>query len=250
MFDWTPDVIRFRVDAVEYGGFDERIAERILPHLAKDARVCDAGCGLGHLSLALARHCARVTAVDVSAQALAVLQKNARALGVSNIDIVRGDLFAMRPARKYDGMVFCFFGRTDETLRAIKAQCAGQAILIKRNWATHRFSLTERPVERFTFLQTCAELDALGVKHQVTAFPLEMGQPFRSLQDAALFFRIFGGQGAARVSPEDVVDRVIETGSTAFPYYLSMVRPLGMIVLDAGEIPDSIEISERVGERK
>jgi SAM-dependent methyltransferase len=241
MFEWTPDVIRFRVDAVEYGGFDRAIAERILPHLPQDAHVCDAGCGLGYLSLALARHCARVTAVDVSPEALNVLRKNAQALGVINLDIAQGDLFAMRPAEKYDAMVFCFFGRVDETLRAVKAQCGGKAFLIKRNWATHRFSLTDRPVERFTFLKTCAELDEAGVKHHVEAFPLEMGQPFRSLSDAALFFQIFGREDAARVSPEDVVDRLAETGSREFPYYLPMARPLGMIVLDAGEIPDTIE---------
>ena len=81
MVEWTQEAIRFRMDAAERVGFDETIAAQILPHLPPNAHVCDAGCGLGYLSLALSRGCASVTAVDTSAAALAALRENAARAG-------------------------------------------------------------------------------------------------------------------------------------------------------------------------
>ncbi len=242
MFYWTRDIIRFRIDAAHYGGFDDKIAARILPHLPQNAHVCDAGCGLGYLSLALAPHCARVTAVDASAEALEVLRENAHRAGAENLSIIEGDLFSMRPARKYDAMVFCFFGGMNAALRAIKAQCASKAFLIKKHWDTHRFALEEKPLAHYTFQRACAELDALGVPYQAEVFPLEMGQPLRSVEDAALFFSTYNEESIPNETERArIAGRLVSTGDAQFPYYLPACRPLGMIVLNAGDIPDFIE---------
>lgn len=250
MFRWDENTIRFRIDAAEYGGFDAKLAAHILPEPERNAHICDAGCGLGYLSLALAPLCRRVTAVDTSASALGVLRKNARKAGLSNIEIAEGDLFSMRPQTKYDTMVFCMFGGAYETLRAVEAQCAGKAFLIKKNWATHRFTLKEKPLERHTFLQTCAALDALGIPYQTETFPLEMGQPFRSLEEAALFYRIYAREDMPSAGTDEsgksdekerIAENLVETGRTDFPYYLPSGRPLGIISLNAGDIPASIK---------
>ena len=214
MVEWTQEAIRFRMDAAERVGFDETIAAQILPHLPPNAHVCDAGCGLGYLSLALSRGCASVTAVDTSAAALAVLRENAARAGASNIRAVQNDLFFMRPKARYDAMVFCFFGQTGETLRAVRAQCAGRAFLIKRGHAEHRFSLTNSPASRLNFQRACAELTALKVAQFGTS-----GHPLDAAQIQA---------------------RLTKTGMPEFPYFLSAKRMLGMIVLDARDIPDSI----------
>lgn len=238
MFQWTPDVIRFRVDAAEYNGFDGKIAARILPYLPPGARVCDAGCGLGYLGLALAEGGARVTAVDQSPAALAVLRANAQKRGLQTIEAVEGDLFSLRPPAPYDAMAFCFFGHMEQTLGALKAQCRGKGFLIKKDWATHRFTLGEAPLTCFTFRQACGALDRLSIPYAAETFPLEMGQPFRSLKDALLFFRTFGqAQGGEAVTEAAVLLRLTATGSAQFPYYLPAERSLGMLVVDTGDIP-------------
>ncbi len=68
--------------------------------------VADVGTGSGIIAIAVARHApgARVTAIDVSASALAVAKDNARRLGVSErIEFVESDfLAAIPPTRKFD----------------------------------------------------------------------------------------------------------------------------------------------------
>ena len=236
MFCWTPESIRFRREAAEYVGFDAKIAERIAERLPQGASVCDAGCGLGYMSLALARKGFHVTAVDSSAEALAVLRENAAKEFLPNLTIVQDDVFTMRPQKRYDAMVFCFFGRTDETLAAVRAQCSGTAFLVKKNWEYHRFVLREKRLERFTFPITCAELTALRVPYTSTTFPVEMGQPFRSLADAVRFFSLYN-EGDASIQEGQIAERLVAADSEEFPWYCPSRLPVGLIQLDAGKLP-------------
>ncbi len=239
MYQWTRDSIRFRIDAAEATKFDDNIVAQILPDLMQNTRVCDAGCGLGYTSLALARHCEHVTAVDISKAALNVLRENIAAGGIKNIEVIEGDLFSMQPKELYDAMVFCFFGRIEETLLAAKRQCCGTVYLIKKNWRNHRFTPGEVPLKNFTFQQTLLELDALGIPQRAETFPIEMGQPFRSLEDATLFFETYRQEDDEEVvSPEQVKRLLCENDSVEFPFFLPAHRTLGLIAINVRDIPD------------
>ena len=78
----------------------ELLAEKAIEHLRTHsgaASVLDLCTGSGALAVSIAKACPhlRITASDVSAQALAVAGQNAAALGVSDrIDFVQSDLFA------------------------------------------------------------------------------------------------------------------------------------------------------------
>lgn len=238
MFVWSPERIRFLADASEYTSFNSILAGHIVPYLPNSAHVCDAGCGLGYLSLALSANCSRITAADTSAEALAVLEENLRQFHITNVDVCQWDVLNLPDGVTFDGMVFCFFGSVAEILRCAKTHCLGKAFLFKKNWDTHRFSLEKKPLERFTYKQTCAELDALGIPYESRSFSLEMGQPFRSLEDAAAFFRLNSPDGGLQsCDPGQIRQRLTTTNSAEFPYYLPANRPVGMIVLDAGDIP-------------
>lgn len=242
MFFWNEEKIRFLRDASEYTPFHETLAEKAAPCFPPGARVCDAGCGLGYLSLALAPLCGHVTAVDVSGEALAVLAENLRRRGTGGITVCRADVFSLPGDLCFDGMIFCFFGRTGEILRCAKRHCRGKAVIFKRSGETHRFALRPAPLERLPFAQTCAELDALGIAYAGESFALEMGQPFRSLAEAAAFFRLYSpGPGGTDPSEESLRARLQPTGRADFPYYLPSARPVGMLVVDTGEIPDTIK---------
>jgi ArsR family transcriptional regulator len=65
---------------------------RALLQLAPRARYADLGIGDGLLTLMLTEVATRVTAVDISAEMLAQLEKRAKAKGISNLEYVEGDI--------------------------------------------------------------------------------------------------------------------------------------------------------------
>lgn len=66
-------------------------ASLLLSHLplGPEMTVLDVGCGPGTLALPMARHCARVTAIDFSSEMLRLLDDQAKADGIDNIRTVR-----------------------------------------------------------------------------------------------------------------------------------------------------------------
>ena len=243
MFLWRPCMIRFMKDASEFGTYHEALANNIFEQLPGGAHVCDAGCGLGYLSLALAKGCRKVTAVDVSKDALNVLRENIAAQGKANIEVLEGDISALPPKTPYDVMVFCFFGGTKLTLRVAKEQCKGKLILIKRDWHTHRFNLGQKPIERFTLNRTLEELSALRVRTQVQRLEIDLGQPFRSVEDAVEFFRTYDREERfVPIDASEVQSRLVPLDSGGYRYYLPSVNRIGIIQVDVRDIPDAISI--------
>lgn len=243
IFQWKPQTIRFMRDACENGSYNAALADRICAHLPEGAHVCDAGCGIGCLSIELSKRCARVSAADISAEALEVLRENILLKNIYNISVVEGDIWACPPPRPYDAMVFCLFGGTREALLIAKAQCSGKVILIRKNWKTHRFSLSGKPAgENGTLTCTEKELNDTGVRYKSEKFSLEMGQPFRLLDDATEFFRIYGRDADTNsITKENIEARLVRGPSDEFPYYFPALNELGMIVLETGDIPADME---------
>ena len=97
MFQWNEEMVRFMRDASERGDYHQRLVRWMLPDLHPADHICDAGCGLGYLSLALSPYVRRVTAADRSEEALSVLRENCVRRGVGNIDILPGDLLRAAP---------------------------------------------------------------------------------------------------------------------------------------------------------
>ena len=100
-----PDVLVPRPESEEL----VQLALDALDALGAASRVCDLGTGSGVLAITLALECpsARVTALDVSPAALAVAERNARALGAAQrVRFVLGDAFdALGPDERFECVV-------------------------------------------------------------------------------------------------------------------------------------------------
>lgn len=241
MFQWTPDMIRFMQDASEFCDYHKKLAEKIARELPPRASLCDAGCGLGYLSLALAPCCGSVTAVDAAPAALAVLEQKLQSGAYPNVTARCGDILTMPPKIPYDAMVFCFFGQTEQILRIAKAQCSGRAVILKKNWQEHRFTLGHKRMEHETFPIMQEKLHQYGIPFRAEHFTLEMGQPLRSVEDAVRFFHTYSkDDDPAAITQEEIIALLKKTGSEEFPYYLPQPKPIGYLVLETGAIPDTI----------
>ena len=194
----------------------------------------EGGCGLGHLSVALAKRGFAVTAMDLSPLPLRYLRANADRAGV-RLTVRTGDVFTLPEGELYDSAVFCFFGSVTEILNWAKGHCRDRLILFKKNWSTHRFTRDPGVLRKYTYPLTCEELTLLGLPFETEVFDVDMGQPFRNLSDAVRFFRLYDPQTA--VTEAEALSRLTKTGDPVFPYYLPALRSVGMIVIRARDIP-------------
>jgi len=94
--------------------------------VGSDCRILDLGTGSGAIALALAseRPRARLTATDLSADALGVAVGNARRLGISSIDWRHGAWFAAVPGERFDVIVSNppYVADDDPALQALRAE--------------------------------------------------------------------------------------------------------------------------------
>lgn len=238
MFQWNEEMVRFMRTASEYGDYHRRLVQRMRPALHSADHICDAGCGLGYLSLALAPYVRRVTAADRSEAALDVLRQNCAARGIRNIDILSGELQPVPLAAPYDAMVFCFFGRMEEIAAVAKAQCRGTVFVFKKNYTSHRFSVGEHPAGWDSFRAGADWLTERGVPFEAETLEPEMGQPFRSMEEARQFFRLYSRDADKSVITDDFLrSKLVETGREDFPLYLPHQRPVGCLKFSVEDLP-------------
>ena len=127
-------------------------------------------------------------------------------------------------------MIFCFFGSLEEILPVARRQCRKTLIIIKKNYALHRFSLTVQPLRGETAQDARETLRAMGIPFLFDARELEHGQPFASLADAVRFFRIYSKDEVPdTITPEAVLPRLQETDDPRYPYYLPQIKRLGIL---------------------
>ena len=88
------------------------------------------------------------------------------------------------------------------------------------------------------FEELCRALKEKGIPYQSRVLELDMGQPFRSLEDAAVFFRTHSRDDPAELTPEALQSRLQRRDDPEFPWYFPVNEPIGLLWFQACEIPD------------
>jgi SAM-dependent methyltransferase len=237
MFHWTPDMLSFMADASRNTDYYRQLVLRIAAIIPDTSHVCDAGCGMGYLSLALARKFYHVTAIDIAPQAVTVLKQNMKAAGIVNLTALCGDITAMTAAVPYDAMVFCLFGKLEQILRIAAKQCSGKLIIIAKDCETHRFSLTHPPLEYANFSGFCRILEKRHIPYTSERACFELGQPLRSLSDAVRFFQTYSKDAdPSCVCAENIEKLLVRTDNPDFPYYLPEQKRMGILTVETDAI--------------
>lgn len=229
---WTDESIAFLRDAPAMNRYYETIAEKITPQLPENAHVCDAGCGIGKLSLALKPYCRHVTAVDADELAIKTLEAHL----IKGVTAICGDVEALTPKEPYDAMVFCLFGRTEDTLRIARKQCRRKIFLVKRDYSHHRFSAGKVSLGEYTAGSTEAVLHEKGVPYTVERFTAEFGQSFRSLEAAERFFALYNRSRSETLSKNEIKACLTAGPSAEFPYYLPHEKALCLFTIETAAI--------------
>ncbi len=237
MFTWDERKIRFRIDAAHKTDFHTEMSALLASEFddPQSVSICDAGCGLGFLDLALASRFQKVTAIDVSSIALDHLRAEVKNLGIKNIEIREEDLLndpTVIP-EIYDTMVFSFFGNIREIMHIAGPRCRNKIYIIKKNDKNHRFSVSH-PMRAYDSM-ACAlkDLDELGLPFTKQDMSIEDGQPLRSLDDAEQFFRLYAqGKDKELINRDFVKAQLEETHDPVFPYYYPRKCVFSLLTVD------------------
>ena len=229
---WTEESAKLLWRAYQKGAAVKTLTDLITPALRPGAQLCDAGCGVGALSLELARRGFRVTALDISAIALGQLPQH------ELITVRHEDAGKHVPKTAYDAMIFSFFGDMEQCLRMAARCCAGDVFYISRDYDMHRFSVGKYPVRYSGYHQAMAHLDELFIPYQAQAFELDMGQPFENLEEARRFFALYSRDNdSSLITDEFLRSRLVETRDCDYPLYLPHMRRCGMVHFQVKDIP-------------
>jgi len=237
---WHEDMIRFMTDASEYGNYYQKLTQTMLPWLTPDMHICDAGSGLGYLSLALSPHVRQVTAVEKHPDAAAVLTDNCRKYDIRNVRSRCGSIDDIFPQEKYDAMVFCFFGGIRHTLELAKKQCRGDIFVFTRNYKNHRFSAGSLPTGWDGYSEFRTLLEDFRIPFRQQLLTPEFGQPFRNLRDAHRFYELYSKDpDRSTITEAFLKTKLVETGRTDFPLYAPHERQIAFLHFSVKDIPDT-----------
>lgn len=230
MYHWTEDMIRFMKDASAYGTYHRQLASILQPYFSGSRHVCDAGCGLGDLSLELAGAIPEITSIDIKPQAVEVLREHCTQRKITNIHAITGDIRTWKPDKPYDGMIFCFFGKSEEILEIAHSQCRGPVAVVKKDYNTHRFSVGNYPTGPDGFSRMQLILSERKIPFEQQRAVIEFGQPFRCFEDIRKFYLCYmRDEDPSVLTDEFLKNKVIETGRNDFPLYMPHQRKLGII---------------------
>lgn len=232
MFQWTQETISWMLNASCYNHYHRNLALYLLKFLDKEESVCDMGCGIGLLSMELARRCRHVTALDWDSLALSVLKDRP----LPNLNIVCENAMEHVPEQPYDTVICCLFGTGQQLLEQWERDIGRKMIVIKSEETQRGFSLAQKKRRKESIYDVYQTFQAAGAAGYVEQVELEYGQPFRSLMDAIRFFIYYNclteQTGDKDRFLESVKKALHVTGDPVYPYYYPRKKRLGVMVVE------------------
>src|SRR5688500_6300134 len=116
--------------------YSARLRNLITPHISKDSRVLELGCGTATLLLSLAPHVREVVGLDISPEGLKIAQRHQQERRVSNATFVKADCQDVPFEDEFDvvysaGLIEHFFERDVEIVKQhLKATKPGGRVIL------------------------------------------------------------------------------------------------------------------------
>lgn len=233
IYAWDSEMIRFMNQAAKHTKYYEKLASCIAVYLTKESVICDVGCGLGDLSIELAKYCKKVYAIDISQEVISELKEKLQRKKVTNVEALCVDVFQWKPEETVDGTVYCMFGSLEEIDKIGEHFQTSQQFIVRRLAKEHRFKIKEQSPRnhRHSAQGMLKELEKKGRDCDYQELLLSLDQPFRSLEEAVQFFEIYNRTNE-KVTLEDVKERLIRQENPEYPYLFPAEKKIGLIRFD------------------
>lgn len=267
MSEWTPEIVGFMEDAAAFSPYFTRLASLVLRGLGSGSRVCDAGCGLGELSFAMARFGMRVDAVDKSPHAAAHVarlvaeEKRTHAQSASEkIDVHCCDFKAGLPSEGYDRLIFSLSASYLEALEVAHRAGARSIVVVnkiheRRSWEQPRggwrnrsrlLSMDARPIVHDLDAVAC-DLTRREIDCRISTLRLDLPQPFRNLEAAHRYFALFRTHDYPNGLNDASLERLLApTTRDGYRWVLPVSRNLALFEISVDQGMHARKLSEAI----
>lgn len=241
MFLWDEDNIRWMEEASEATGYYEELSRLILTYLKPSDRVCEIGCGLGHLACAIAPYVKHITAIDINEKAIEKVGEKVKNKGLVNVTPVSMDwtkwenVASVNEEPVVDVILFSYISAVRKDWDRLKSFGGRRIIGILSNGSSGT-GLTgslytkdlERNERRDTIDNVLPFLVERGIPYELIECELEYGQPLKDKVDAENFVK--------RYYREEMVDLEGYLAHRLIPrkdgFYLPKIKKSGILVID------------------
>ncbi len=138
--------------------YNKMLGRLILPHVDRNGRSLELGCGTAQLTLMVAPHIKEAVGLDISSEGLAIASREQERLGVTNARFVKDDVNSVPFQDEFDvvwsaGLIEHFFDRDiDIVQQHIKATKPGGVVVMSVPYAyslhSLHYALTREPIMR------------------------------------------------------------------------------------------------------
>ena len=238
MFIWDEENIRWLEDAAAASNYYRNLAKKIVPYLKNTDKICEIGCGLGHLACAVATEVNQVTAIDIDHLAIAQLKEKISCGNIKNLAPVQANWldFSLNneiAAEKYDVVLLSYinvFKENWQDLRslskklviAILANCASGIELVNDQQKITREKRKEKIADIIPWLRENK------LSYEFIDCELEYGQPLASLEDAESYLARYYKADTSEIK-EYLDQHLLVDGAK---YYLPKKRKSGILIID------------------
>ncbi|MDR1185510.1 MAG: hypothetical protein LBK67_12055 [Coriobacteriales bacterium] len=250
MSAWTPQILYFLENASYNSTYFRGLAAIVKEHTTPKDYLCDAGSGMSQLSVELSPYVRRIDATDCSMNAVSYTSGRLAFLGIRNIAPIHANLLNYQPDERYDLMVFSLSLSVEDAYSAAQGRCRGHFLVINKvhrlmeedrrktdcriagsggnNGDTRQLFLKQRPLV-YDFQTHLDKLHAAGKNCTGKQISLRFDQPFKNLDEAHLFFRLFRNKSYPNgLSDGQLLKLLIETEDSPYPLRLPITRHLAI----------------------
>jgi len=229
MFFWSENKIKWYDRAAKWTRYHEHLADEISPFLVKGEKICDLGCGTGHLAIVLANRGYPLTAIDISEQAIDFIRREIGKEQTELLETKRLSWNDIPQGVQWDTVIMNFTGDITREFEKYFSLCSRQLIYIMRRFNYSSVGNREHS-QRYQDINKemiCA-IERRGAVYETHEFEFEFGQPFISIEEALDYIRAY----AKRAGGEKyLVEKIENTNNQHYPLYLPYKKRITICVI-------------------
>lgn len=223
MFLWNDKSLKWMRDAANYTNYYSTISQQLKEILTEESRVCEIGCGIGYLSLNIAKYVKDILAVDVSEKALEIMKEEMNYRKIDNIKAIHCDWHNLPDCygeNKFHITMYSNFTAITTDWEKLK-QITSDYIVAVLPRIQHQHG------KRETLLSAMEFLDSRGVNYQCITHDLQFGQPFYHKNEIDEYLKHYKFH-AAEEKKEEIMNHPLTRDGF---YFLDKIKKSGTLIV-------------------